>query len=118
MLRQPCVWRRAAIAALIAVGACSVPRDPIVIDEGMIHVENQTPREWRNVRVVVNHHFYGGTHVLAAGGRLTAPLSQFQTAYGQKYDRGRQSVFKVEVTATDADGRPVTLQWDGQRITR
>lgn len=77
----------------------------------MVTVENLTSREWRNVKVTVNDHFTGGAAVLLPGGRLTAPLSQFQTGLGQKFDRGRQSVFKVEVTATEPDGTPVALQW-------
>lgn len=113
------VWRRAAAAALVgalvAVPACSVPRDPIVVDEGMIVVENLTSREWRNVKVTVNDHFSGGAPVLQPGGRLNAPLSQFQTGLGQKFDRGRQSVFKVEVTASEPDGTPVKLTWGGDR---
>jgi len=91
--------------------ACSAPRESIIVDEGIVTVENQTDQEWRSVRVTVNDHFGGGAPSLAAGGRLTAPLSQFQTGFGQKFDRGRQSVFKVEVTATSADGKPVTLRW-------
>jgi hypothetical protein len=108
LLRLPA---RAALIALFVVAGCSAPRDPIVIDEGIITIENQTARDWRNVKVVVNYHFAGGAPLLAAGGRLQAPLSGFQTAYGQKFDRGRQSVFKVEVTATDADGKPIALTW-------
>jgi hypothetical protein len=109
-------WRRPATAALLlaaaaTAAACSVPRDPINVDEGHVTIENQTARDWRNVRVTINDHFSGGAARLEAGGRLNAPLSQFQTAYGQKFDRGRQSVFKIEVTATDADGKPVALTW-------
>jgi hypothetical protein len=100
------------LAALALAAACDAPRDPILVDEGMVTVENMTPRQWRNVRVTVNDHFSGGTPVLEPGGRLTAPLSQFQTGLGQKFDRGRQSVFKVEVTATEPDGKAVTLKWD------
>jgi hypothetical protein len=99
------------ILTILVGSACSAPRDPIVVDEGMITVENQTDHEWRNVRIMVNHHFGGGTAALEAGGRLNAPLSQFQTGFGQKFDRGRQSVFKVEVTARSADGKTVTLTW-------
>jgi hypothetical protein len=94
-----------------AAFACSTPRDAIIVDEGMLTIENQTESEWRNVRVTVNHHFGGGVPSLAPGGRLNAPLSQLQTGLGQKFDRGRQSVFKVVVTATGADGKPVTLTW-------
>jgi hypothetical protein len=116
MIPRPPLTSRAGVMALcvwaaLAGAACSVPRDPIIVDEGIVTIENQTTRDWRNVRVTVNHHFSGGAATLAAGGRLTAPLSQFQTAFGQKYDRGRQSVFKVEVTATDPDGKTVTLTW-------
>ena len=101
----------------LAAAACSAPRDAIIVDEGMITVENQTRVEWRNVRITVNDHFSGGAAALLPGGRLNAPLSQFQTGLGQKFDRGRQSVYKVDVTATDADGKPVTLKWgtDQQR---
>jgi hypothetical protein len=102
-----------AIAVLIAATAagCSKPRDPITVDEGIVTVENLTSQEWRNVKVTVNDHFNGGAPSLAPGGRLTAPLSKFETGFGQRFDRGRQSVFKVDVTATGADGKPVTLRW-------
>jgi hypothetical protein len=102
-------WPVAVLLTLLA--ACETPRDPIVINEGTLSVENQSRSEWRNVRVVVNDHFFGGAPVLAPGGRLTAPLSQFQTGFGQKFDRGRMSVQKVEVTATDAAGNEVKLEW-------
>jgi hypothetical protein len=110
MLARRFVGWSVAIGASLIV-ACSPPREPIVVEEGVVTVENLTNRDWKNVRVIVNYHFSGAASVLEAGGRLTAPLSQFQTAYGQKFDRGRQSVFKVEVTATDADGKPVSLTW-------
>jgi hypothetical protein len=110
--------RRTLVASLAVVLAttiaCSPPQDPILVDEGMITIENQTAAEWRNVRITVNDHFGGGVPSLAPGGRLTAPLSQLQTGFGQKFDRGRQSVFKVEVTATDSDGKAVSLKWDGK----
>ena len=99
------------LVLLLVSAGCDVPRDPIVVDEGMVTVENLTERNWRNVKVTVNDHFMGGVAELEAGGRLTAPLSQFQTGLGQKFDRGRQSVFKVEVTATEPDGKAVKLEW-------
>jgi hypothetical protein len=101
----------AGLVTVLASAACDAPRDAIIVDEGMVTVENQTEREWRNVRVTVNDHFSGGVAVLQPGGRLNAPLSQFQTGLGQKFDRGRQSVFKVEVTATEPDGTPVGVKW-------
>jgi hypothetical protein len=113
MRRPDSIVRRGLFALSLAalVGGCSTPRDVIIVDEGIVTVENQTDQEWRSVRVTVNDHFTGGAASLPAGSRLTAPLSQFQTGFGQKFDRGRQTVFKIEVTATSADGKPVALQW-------
>jgi hypothetical protein len=107
---------RLLAAAALAMLACSQPRDPIIVGEGMIVLENQTDREWRDVLLTVNDHFRGGTPKLLPGGRLNAPLRDFQTAFGQRFDRGRQSVFKVEVSATDASGAPVRLTWPGKGL--
>lgn len=105
----------AALALGVAAAGCKAPRAPITLQQGTVIVENQTKTDWRNVVVTVNDHFRGGVPALAAGGRLTAPLSDFQTAFGQRYDRSRQSVQKIEVTATDANGKPVALSWGGER---
>ena len=66
--------------------------------------------------ITVNDHFRGGAPTLAPGGRLTAPLSGFQTAFGQRFDHARQSVAKIELTATDADGGAVALNWVGGKV--
>lgn len=109
MLR--CAYRIAALIALALAAACSPPPDPITIAENTVVVTNETSREWRNVVVTVNDHFSGGAPRLSAGGRLTAPLSQFHTAFGQRYDTSRQVVYKVEVTASDSNGEAVKLRW-------
>lgn len=104
-------WWTAAAVALVAGWACSGPPEPILIEDGRIVVENRTARPWRNVRVTVNDHFFGGAPLLEAGGRLHAPLSQFQTGFGERFDRRRMSIYKIEVAATDDDGNAVALEW-------
>jgi hypothetical protein len=98
--------------------ACSPPPKPISVHDNIVTVENQTARDWGNVLITVNDHYHGGAPRLAAHGRLTAPLSQFQTAFGQRYDIARQNVFKVDVTATDSSGGPVELHWGGKKEQR
>jgi hypothetical protein len=114
MLRRPSLLAFVLALPLMAA-ACSDRRDPIAIAEGTVTVDNRTRREWRNVVVTVNDHFRGGAARLAPGGRLTAPLSQFQTGHGQRFSLSRQSVFKIEVSATDDHGEPVALQWGQTR---
>lgn len=115
MLRRttPVCVRRTSIAVSFAayLTSCSQVRDPIVVRDRMLVLENQTTREWRNVRVTINDHFTGGVQSLLPGGLMNAPLRDFQTGFGQRFDRGRMSVFKVRVAATDVDGKPVTLSW-------
>jgi len=108
--------RLAVLLALTALAAaCSTPRDPITVDEGTVTVENLTAEDWREVKIIVNYHFAGGVPQLGAGGRVNAPLSRFQTAFGQQFDRGRQSVFRIDVTAIDTNGKPVTLVWSADQ---
>lgn len=104
-----CLGLGIVLAALAA--ACSKPQEPITVEEGAVSIQNLTADEWRDVKIVVNHHFAGGVPRLEAGGRVNAPLSRFTTAFGQPFDRGRQSVFKIDVTARDATGKLVTLTW-------
>lgn len=112
--------RVASLAALVlalplALAGCEDKREPITISEGIVTVDNHSDHEWRNVVVTVNDHFRGGAARLAPGGRLTAPLSQFQTGHGQRFSLSRQTVFKVEVAATDDRGEAVALQWGQTR---
>jgi hypothetical protein len=108
-----------ALAVLLClallVTACAAPPAPITLDEGTVVVLNQTKAEWRNVVITVNDHFRGGAPSLPPGGRMAAPLAQFQTAFGQHYDRSLQNVAKIELTATAADGSAVALSWHGER---
>lgn len=105
-------FARAIVFAALTIGAaCAAPKDPIIVGEGTLVLENQTARDWRNVVITVNDHFRGGAPALAARGRLTAPLRDFKTGFGQPFDRGRMSVYKVHVTATDSEGEPVTVHW-------
>jgi hypothetical protein len=103
--------RTLVVALLVCGAACTNRRDPIIVQEGMITLENQSSKAWRDVRITVNDYFVGGSPTLAAGGRMNAPLSQFVTGFGQRFDRGRMSVRKIEVTATDDTGQPVKLDW-------
>ena len=110
--------RVTALAAGLVAAACTPPRDPITYQGGTLVVVNKTDREWRNVHVVINDYFHGGAASLPPGGRMTAPISQFQTGVGQKFDRARMSIRKVVVTATAEGGKPILLEWDGRQMLK
>ena len=101
----------AAIAAAVFPAGCGDRRGPIVIRDGVLVLENQTAREWRNVRVTINDHFTGGVAKLLPGGLMTAPLRNFQSGFGHHFEPWRMSVQKVRVTATVAGGDAVEIAW-------
>jgi hypothetical protein len=112
------VWSILLVAAL---GVCvayvlarhyRVDSPPIYVRGAWIVVENQTKQPWKDVTVTVNAYYRGGSPALAAGGRLEAPLANFVTGLGQRFNTSREHVMRVEVRATDALGRPVALDWD------
>ena len=74
----------ALLLAVTTVAGCSDPPDPISVDGNAITVNNSSSDDWRNVLIVVNDHYRGGAPLLKAAGRLNAPVSQFDTGYGQR----------------------------------
>ena len=109
MQRHP--YAVAALVALTLASGCSDKQDPVSVDGNSITVLNESSQDWRNVLIVVNDHYRGGAPVLKAAGRLNAPVSQFDTGFGQRWPMGTV-IRKVQVTAEGADGKPVTLLWE------
>ncbi len=104
--------RRATPAiALVLVAACRAMPEPIIVESHAVRVMNQTKGEWHDVEVWVNDHYRVTARTLAAGGVLVAPLDTFVAGFGQRFDRQRQPVRKVEVRAKDTQGAAVTRRW-------
>jgi hypothetical protein len=91
---------------------CRHELPPIRQQGAWLVVENQTTQAWRDVTVTVNAYYRGTSPALAAGGRLEAPLANFETGLGRRFNTAREHVSRVEVRATDAAGHPVALDWD------
>lgn len=106
--RIPCA---ACFAVLVAATACGEKEDAITFDSGTIRVVNQTSDPWTDVEVVVNHHYRAVSARLEPGGRLVAPVDNLVAGFGQRFQRGRQSVFLIELRAKRAGGQPVRLFW-------
>lgn len=101
---------RVAVGLMVLTAACSseIPR-PIRIDGTVLTVENLTRDEWRNVEIWVNDHYRVTRSSMPPGERFGIPLNAMVAGWGQRFDPRRQVVQGVEVTATTAAGRPVTL---------
>jgi hypothetical protein len=105
----------AAVLAIIVVGRSGCGREfmpPIRQHGTWLVVENQTKSPWKDVTVTLNAYYRGASPALAAGARLEAPLANFVTGLGQRFNTAREHIRRVEVRATDAAGNPVVLDWD------
>jgi hypothetical protein len=107
------VQRSIALLLILAFAlqGCRRSEGPIRVSRDTLVVENQTREEWRDVTVTVNGYYRGSSRSLAPGGRLDANLGNFATGLGQRFDPRRERVTWVQVRATDASGKPVTLEW-------
>jgi hypothetical protein len=100
------------VGGSVLLAGCHAELPPIRQKGAWLVVENQTTSAWTNVSVTLNAYYRGTSPALAAGGRLEAPLANFVTGFGQRFNTAREHVSRVEVRATDASGQPVTLDWD------
>jgi hypothetical protein len=100
------------VLVLVAIATgCRSSDPPIRVNRASLVIENHSREEWHDVSVTVNGYYRGTAKTLAPGGRLDASLGNFVTGLGQRFDTNRERVQKVEVRATDASGRAVTLDW-------
>jgi hypothetical protein len=101
-------------AAIVRFGLSggSVTGPAIRVEGQRLVVENQTSQAWRNVIVTINAYYRASAQSLDPGGRLETPLANLQTGLGQRFNVMREHVSRVEVRATDASGKPVSLDWD------
>ena len=105
-------WSIAPLAAALLLAGCDRELPPIRQRGAWLVVENQTKSPWSNVSVTLNAYYRGVSPTLSAGGRLEAPLANFVTGLGQRFNTSREHIARVEVRATDGAGRPVALDWD------
>ena len=100
------------LALALGAAGCHSELPPIRQRDAWLVVENQTKSDWKSVSVTLNAYYRGVSPALAAGGRLEAPLANFVTGLGQRFNAAREHIARVEVRATDAAGNPVVLDWD------
>jgi hypothetical protein len=105
-------WAVVVAGLLLCSAGCHTELPPIRQRAAWLVVENQTPSAWKDVSVTLNAYYRGQSPALAAGGRLEAPLANFVTGLGQRFNAAREHISRVEVRATDAAGQPVVLDWD------
>jgi hypothetical protein len=99
-----------ALASLPVLACGDDPPPAIVVDDRMVHIENQTAEPWTGIEIWVNDHYRAMRASMAPGERLQVPLNVFVAGFGQRFEPTRMKVRGVELTAM-SDGLPVRLVW-------
>lgn len=105
------VFSGAAIALVLVAGACAKPEvDPLQLDSTQVTVDNRSDSDWTNVEIWINRQFRATAPKITKGQRFHAPLRNFVTAYGQKFDFSRVQIHDVRLNAKRADGTPFEIR--------
>jgi hypothetical protein len=105
------VFSGAAIALVLVAGACAKPEvDPLQLDSTQVTVDNRSDSDWTNVEIWINRQFRATAPKITKGQRFHAPLRNFVTAYGQKFDFSRVQIHDVRLNAKRADGMPFEIR--------
>jgi hypothetical protein len=104
------------VASLLLVAACQGDeRQPIIVSAGRVSVTNLTDTAWTDVEVWLNDYYRAQARDLGAGQRLDVPMDVFIAGYGQRFNPKKGAPYGVQVTAKDANGKPVRLTWGKAR---
>lgn len=85
---------------------------PIRVEGQRLIVENHTAQPWRGVSVTINAYYRATVPAIDPGGRAETLLGNLETGFGHRFDTAREHVTRVELRATDASGKPVSIDWE------
>lgn len=115
--------RSVLLAALLLVVVTAVlprfcrrdQRQAIRVEETRLVVTNLTRTSWSGVTVWLNDYYRAQAPALAPHQRLEIPFDVFVSGWGQRFDRRRQAVAGIEVTARGDNGKSITLTFGSGR---
>lgn len=106
----------AVVGLMIAAVACSKPeRAALQLDGNRLTVYNDSDEEWRNVEVILNHHFRIQPANIPPDGIVQAPLDVFVAGYGQRFNFKTMQITDLRLKATRPNGEPFELRYEFQR---
>ena len=104
------------LALALGATACSGPtRAPMQLDGNRLTVYNDTPEEWQNIEIVLNHHFRVQPKNMGPGDIFQAPLDVFVAGYGQRFNFKTMQITDLRLKARRPDGEPFELQFEFQK---
>jgi hypothetical protein len=108
--------KRLLLAAIIGVAAasaaCERPRPALNLDGNRLTIHNDTDQEWRDVEVILNHHFRIQPKNIEPDGIVQAPLDIFVAGYGQRFNFKTMQVTDLVLKAKRPNGEPFEVRYE------
>ncbi len=104
-----------ALLAVAVAGAagCSRPTRPALnLDGNRLTIYNNTDEEWRDVEVILNHHFRIQPDNIEPTGIVQAPLDVFVAGYGQRFNFKTMQITDLRLKAQRPNGEPIEVKYE------
>jgi hypothetical protein len=102
----------AIVGAVAASAACERTRPALNLDGNRLTIYNDTNEEWRDVEVILNHHFRIQPKNIEPDGIVQAPLDIFVAGYGQRFNFKTMQVTDLVLKAKRPDGEPFEVRYE------
>jgi hypothetical protein len=99
------------VGAVAASAACERARPALNLDGNRLTIYNDTNEEWREVEVILNHHFRIQPKNIEPDGIVQAPLDIFVAGYGQRFNFKTMQVTDLVLKAKRPSGEPVEVRY-------
>ena len=103
----------AAVAALAGTWACAEKTRPALnLDGTRLTIYNDTDETWRDVEVLLNHHFRIQPKDIEPDGIVQAPLDVFVAGYGQRFNFKTMQITDLRLKAKRPNGEPFEVRYE------
>jgi hypothetical protein len=104
------------VGVLLSVAACAEdPRPAMHLEGTRLTVYNDTEEEWRNVEIILNHHFRITPKDIPPDGIVQAPLDIFVAGYGQRFNFNTMQITDLRLKARRPNGEPIEIEYEFQK---
>ena len=106
------LWLAAIVTAVAVSAACELSRPALNLDGNRLTIFNDSDEEWRDVEVILNHHFRIQPKNIEPDGVVQAPLDIFVAAMGSASTSRRCRITDLVLKAKRPNGEPFEVRYE------
>ena len=99
-----------ALSSVVPAACYRAPVEPLQLDGQTLKVFNRTSQEWTHVEIWLNRYFRVTSENIPPGGRFQAPLDEFVSGFGRRFEFKRMQIRDVRLIAKLPNGQPLEVK--------